>query len=208
MPREKMLSKGASNLSDVELLAVLLGTGGRGKGVLQLAADILPIIDQKNGNLKPEDLLPIRGLGTAKACIIAAAYEFSRRRIRPYGVKIRRASDILPLVSHLASRQQEHFISISLNGANEVIACRVLTIGLVNTSQIHPREVFSESITDRASSIIVAHNHPSGNLAPSKEDRATTEKLQAAGELLGVPLLDHVIFSQNGCFSFREDGLL
>ena len=207
-PREKMLLAGASSLTDVELLAILLGTGGRGNDVLKLAAEILPLIDQRNGKLSPHDLLAIRGLGVAKACLITAAYEFARRRIRPHGVRVSQAADILPLVSHLAGRPQEHFISISLNGANEVIACRVLTIGLVNASQIHPREVYSESITDRASSIIVAHNHPSGNLTPSNEDKSITSKLKAAGELLGIPLLDHIIFCTGGCFSFREHNLL
>lgn len=203
-----MLAKGARSLTDVELLAILLGTGGRGTNVLQLAADILPLVDQRNGNLQPDDLLSVRGLGTAKACLIAAAYEFARRRIRPHGVRVSQSADIMPLVSHLAGRLQEHFVSISLNGANEVIACRVLTIGLVNATQIHPREVYSESITDRASSIIVAHNHPSGNLTPSDEDKNITARLKAAGELLGVPLLDHVIFGAKGWFSFRDQGWL
>ena len=207
-PREKLLSRGACSLTDVELLAILLGTGGKGRDVLQLASEILPLIDRQNGKLKPDDLLSIHGLGTAKACLLTAAHEFARRRIRPYGQKISRASDVLPLVSHLASRPQEHFISISLNGANEVIACRVLTIGLINSSQIHPREVYSDSITDRASSIIVSHNHPSGNLTPSEEDKAVTAKLKAAGEILGIRLLDHIIFCSNGYFSFQEQGLM
>lgn len=207
-PREKMLKRGASCLTDTELLAILLGSGGRGCNVLQLAASILPLIDQKNGKLQPEDLLAVRGLGTAKACLIGAAYEFARRRIRPYGVKISQACDIMPLVGHLAGRLQEHFVSISLNGANEVIACRVLTIGLVNATQIHPREVYSECITDRASSIIVAHNHPSGNLMPSEEDKKTTMRLKTSGDILGVPLLDHIIFATTGFYSFREQGLL
>ncbi len=203
-----MLAKGASSLSDIELLALLLGSGSKGKNVLQLAADILPLIDSKNGKLTPDDLLTVRGLGMAKACLITAAYEFARRRIKPCGLKISQAADILPLVSHLTARPQEQFVSISLNGANEVIASRILTIGLVNATQIHPREVFSESITDRASAIIVAHNHPSGNLAPSEEDKNITLRLKCAGELLGIPLLDHVVFCTSGYYSFREQGLL
>lgn len=98
----------------------------------------------------------------------------------------------------MSHRPQEHFIAISLNGANEVIASRVLTIGLVNSSQIHPREVFSSAISDRATSIIVAHNHPSGNLSPSVEDKNVTEKLKNAGEILGIKLLDHVILGLGG----------
>lgn len=207
-PREKMLALGASVLSDVELLAILLGTGAKGKSVLSLAHDILKIIDQKNGTLSIKDLLLVHGLGKAKSCIILAAHEFTRRRIRPHGIKIQKAPDVLPLVSHLSERHQEHFIAISLNGAHEVIASRVITIGLVNTTQIHPREVFSEAITDRASALIVAHNHPSGNLNPSDDDRRTTVQLKSAGELLGIPLIDHIVFSRNGYFSFKEQGVI
>lgn len=207
-PREKLLSLGAAALNDTELLAILLGTGVKGQSVLKLAENILPIIDHRNGRLTPDDLLGIRGLGLAKACTLAAAYEFTRRRVRPHGVKIRNAKDILPLVSHLVARPQEHFVAISLNGAYEVIACRVLTIGLVNSSQIHPREVFSEAITDRATAIIVAHNHPSGNLTPSKEDKLVTERLVKAGKLLGINLLDHIIFSSAGYYSFLEENCL
>lgn len=207
-PRERLLEKGAGFLSDTELLAILLSTGSKGQSVLTLAEQILPIIEQKNGSLLPADLLNIRGLGKAKACTIAAAYEFARRRIKPHGIQIKQASDIIPLVSHLVSRLQEHFICITLNGAHEVIASRVLTIGLVNSSQIHPREVFSDAITDRASCIIAAHNHPSGSLIASEEDKVVTKKLKSAGEIIGIPLLDHIIFSNKGYYSFRESQAL
>ena len=110
----------------------------------------------------------------------------------------------MPLVSHLADRKQEHFICISLNGAHEVIASRVITIGLVNATQVHPREVFCDPICDRASAVIVAHNHPSGQLEPSNADRLVTKNLKEAGELLGIRLLDHVIFSSAGFYSFAD----
>ena len=207
-PREKLLANGSSSLSDEELMAVILGTGTKDINVFKLASRVLPLIDRGNDGIDPIELTSIKGLGFAKACAISAAYEFFRRRVRPHGLKVRHASDIIPLVSHLAARMQEHFVSISLNGAHEVIATRVITIGLVNSSQIHPREVFSELITDRASAVIVAHNHPSGNLAPSDQDRDVTKRLKTSGELLGIHLLDHVIFSTHGFVSFKEEGWL
>lgn len=112
------------------------------------------------------------------------------------------------MIRHYGDRKQEHFICISLNGANEVIAHRVVSIGLVNKTQVHPREVFADPITDRAAAIIVAHNHPSGGIAPSSEGIAITEQLKGAGETLGVKLLDHIIFNQKDYYSFLENGLL
>jgi DNA repair protein RadC len=115
---------------------------------------------------------------------------------------------VLPLIRHFADRKQEHFICVSLNGANEIIATRVVSVGLVNKTQVHPREVFADPITDRASAVIVAHNHPSGSLEPSKEDIDITARLKSAGEILGIRLLDHVIFNSKGYYSFLEKGLI
>lgn len=205
-PREKLLARGPEGLTDVELLAVLLGTGTRGQDVLGLASRLLQTVDEANGKLNVEALRKVNGIGVAKATSISAALEFARRRIRPEGTRIQGAKDVYPLLQHLANRKQEHFICISLNGANEVIAIRVITIGLVNSSQIHPREVFAEPIVDRACSVIIAHNHPSGNLLPSNEDRYLTRRIKDSGETLGIPLLDHIIFSVNGFYSFAEQG--
>jgi len=204
-PREKLLSKGAMALSDEELLAILLGSGGREQCVRVLARKALGVLNEKNGDFKVQDLCNLKGIGAAKSSTIAAALEFSRRRIRPEGIAIRQPGDIIPLIQHLSDRKQEHFICISLNGAHEVIATRILTIGLLNSSQIHPREVFCDPIVDRACSIICAHNHPSGNVRPSPEDRRVTEILQDAGKLLGINFLDHVIFSRRAYYSFKED---
>lgn len=173
---------------------------------MKISSEILPLIDSNWENLKLEDLSKVSGIGKAKASLLISALEFARRRIRPHGNRIRQAKDILPLVSHLSDRKQEHFICISLNGAHEVIASRTVTIGLVNATQVHPREVFSDPICDRASAIIVAHNHPSGQLEPSSADREVTKNLIGAGELLGIKLLDHIIFAQSGFYSFAENG--
>ena len=205
-PREKLLQKGPHVLSDRELLAILLGSGNKDCDVMALSSKILTVMDEKNGSLCAEDLYTISGVGAAKAALIMASLEFTRRRIRPEGHKIRTPDDVYRLLSHFADRKQEHFISLTLNGAHEVIATRTITVGLLNASQIHPREVFSEAITDRAAAIIVAHNHPSGELSPSKEDKDVTRRLKAAGETLGIALLDHVIFSLRGFVSLKESG--
>ncbi len=206
-PREKLWSKGVKNLSDVELLAILLGSGNRHQDVLTLSKSVLGLLDRNETFPDPNVLLEMDGVGPAKAAVIAAALEFARRRIRPEGVRITVPTEVLPLLQHLADRKQEHFICISLNGANEVIAVRTVSVGLVNQTQVHPREVFADPITDRAAAVIVAHNHPSGSLSPSSEDKEITRRLREAGTILGIKLLDHIIFNQKGYFSFVEHQL-
>jgi DNA repair protein RadC len=207
-PREKLHQKGAQSLTDTELLAILLSSGTPKHDVLTIAGKILKVIDAAKGNPAIEDLRKIDGVGLAKATMISAALEFSRRRIKPEGLKITFPADVLPLIQHYADRKQEHFICVSLNGANEVIAVRVVSVGLVNKMQVHPREVFADPIIDRASSIIVAHNHPAGDVLPSKEDIEITKQLKSAGEILGIKLVDHIIFNNKGYHSFLESGSL
>jgi DNA repair protein RadC len=203
-PREKLLEKGAAVLSDQELLAVILGKGNRNEDVLSLADKLVKVIDRKGLNFSVQDFMSVDGIGSAKAALIDAAFEFVRRRIKPEGLKITFPADIMPLIQHYSDRRQEHFLGISVNGANEVMNIRVITIGLVNQTQIHPREVFADALADRASAIIVAHNHPSGSLQPSPEDIRITGQLKEAGTILGVPLLDHIIFSSRGYYSLAE----
>ena len=205
-PREKLQKKGSEALSDLELMAILLGRGVEGHDVFTIASRVLKIMDASNGRPGLDELQKIEGVGPAKATLIAAALEFARRRIHPEGLKISFPPDVLPLIQHYGDRKQEHFICISLNGANEVITNRVVSVGLVNKTQVHPREVFADPITDRASSIIIAHNHPSGEPKPSKEDIQITEQLKSAGKTLGIKLLDHIIFNQKRYYSFLENG--
>jgi DNA repair protein RadC len=205
-PREKLQMKGAEALSDVELMAILLGSGTKGHDVMKVAGRILKVLDGNPKQISIEELRKIEGVGLAKATLIAAALEFARRRIRPEGLKISTPADVLPLIQHYADRKQEHFVCISINGANEVIKSRVVSVGLVNKTQVHPREVFADPITDRASAIIVAHNHPAGTLTPSIEDKEITRQLKSAGETLGIRLLDHIIFNHKGYYSFLEHG--
>lgn len=207
-PREKLQHRGAHCLSDLELLAVLLGSGNRQCDVMALAAKLLQQLDRTGPSPSVDDLSSVSGIGKAKASLVVAGLEFARRRIRPHGFRISFPPDAYPLIRHMADRNQEHFLSISLNGANEVIAVRTVSVGLVNRALVHPREVYADPITDRASAIIVAHNHPSGNLTPSQDDLAVTRQLKEAGRLLGIRLLDHIVFNQEGYFSLLENGQL
>jgi DNA repair protein RadC len=207
-PREKLAEAGPAALSDAELLAALLGHGVKGKGVRVLAGEILALIDNRGNRPDFASLSAIVGIGKAKAAALSAAFEFCRRLYVPADRKILMPRDILQLVAHFADRQQEKFLCVSLNGAHEVIAVRIVSVGLVNRAIVHPREVFADPITDRASAVIVAHNHPSGNLEPSDEDAEITVRLKEAGKTLGIELLDHVVFCARGYYSFLEHGRL
>jgi len=207
-PREKLSALGPASLSDDELLAILLNTGIQGKNVKKLAKDLLCLLDKNKDIPAVKEISQLPGIGKAKACSTAAMLEFGRRRYGAYLARIKHPSDIFTLVRHYADRKQERFISLSLNGAHEVQAVRVVTIGLVNKTIVHPREVFADIIQDRAAAFCVAHNHPSGRVESSPEDEEITERLQAAAQLLGLQFVDHVIFSQTNYWSFRENGRL
>ncbi len=206
MPRERMLSLGPKALSDKDLLSILLNAGIKGKRVGMLAEELVETLDAKCGVPEAKELQRLSGLGGAKACAIAAMMEFGRRRWGPCGTRIKTPSDAYPMLRHYADRRQERFICVSLNGAGETLAVRVVSIGLVDKTVVHPREVFADPLTDRASSILVAHNHPSGKLEPSAEDEAITERLISTGRILGIALVDHLIFSDAGYFSFLQAG--
>jgi DNA repair protein RadC len=206
-PREKLLKRGASYLSDQELLAIILGKGTKKADVLSLSRKIIKIIDEKGLSCTVRDLTEIDGIGNAKAATIAAAFEFVGRRIKPEGLKIKFPADVLPLIQHYTDRKQEHFLYISINGANEVMSFRVVSIGLVNKSHAHPREVYADVISERASAVIVAHNHPQGEFKPSDEDIQITRQLKEAAHILGLSFLDHIIFSTKGYFSFAENNI-
>jgi DNA repair protein RadC len=208
MPREKLLSGGPVSLSDSELLAVLLNTGIQGKNVKALAADLLVFLDKNSDIPSVKDISALAGIGQSKACAVAAMLEFGRRRYGAFSVRIKKPIDIFTLVRHYADRKQEKFISLSLNGAHEVLAVRIVTIGLVNKTIVHPREVFADLIQDRAAAFCVAHNHPSGQLVSSQEDDDITERLQSAAQILGLHFIDHIIFSETAWWSFRENGKL
>jgi DNA repair protein RadC len=204
-PREKLTSYGPEALADHELLAILLNTGVRGKNVNALAADLMEMLDREKGIPSIKELCKLTGLGKSKAAAIVAMLEFGRRRWGASGTHIRHPGDIFNTVRHFADRRQERFICLSLNGAHELLKARTVTLGLVNRTIVHPREVFADPIQDRASAIAVAHNHPSGQLKPSPEDDDITAQLLQSAKILGLRFLDHVIFTDVGFYSYRQD---
>ncbi|MDD1690115.1 MAG: DNA repair protein RadC [Methanoregula sp.] len=208
-PREKIAKKGASALSDTELIEAIIGRGTKGKDVREIARDVCGILKERD-DIRYEDIRAIGGIGPTKASQIMACFEMGRRYFAPgaAGGKVTKPDDILPLVAHLRDKRQEHFCCITLNGAGEVLGNRIITVGLLNHSLVHPREVFADAITDRAASIICVHNHPSGSLEPSSQDIAITAQLREAGSLVGIQLIDHVIVTRTGHLSMRERGLV
>ena len=206
-PRERLIRAGPESLSDQDLLSVVLVSGIRGKNVTLLALELLSKLDSEKTIPPVKELCLLAGMGESKACAVVAMLEFGRRKWAA-GQRIRHPSDIFNLIRHHADRRQERFLCLSLNGAHEVQAIRIVTIGLVNRTIVHPREVFADPIIDRASAIIVAHNHPSGNLQPSEEDYEITRRLKKAADILGINFLDHLIFSETSYFSFNKEGLI
>lgn len=207
-PREKLAEKGAEALSDIELLAIILGSGIKGKDVFCVARSILRKLDNSKGITNINIFKDVEGIGLAKACQIVASLEFARRRFFQEGIVIQKAEDVLPLVSFIKEKKQEYFLCLALNGANEVIGNRVVTVGLLNANRVHPREIFVDAITDRAASIILAHNHPSGVLKPSIDDISTTKRLIEAGKILGISVLDHIIVTKKSYLSLKEKGFI
>ncbi len=205
-PREKLFAKGEAALSDAELLAVLLGSGTKQLSVLDLSVRILAALDGQLANADASSLLEVHGVGKAKACQVLAAMELGRRHLSRRRAVVRDAEDALPYLAGIRNERQEHFVCLSLNGANEVLATRVVTVGLLDSNQVHPREVFADPITDRAASILCAHNHPSGTLEASPEDLAITRRLVKAGEVLGIRVLDHLIVTEEGFLSLKQEG--
>jgi len=209
-PREKIRTRGAGCLSNQELIAAILGSGGPGNDVRSLSKEISGLVERPD-TVCFEELSGISGVGPAKASQIIACLELGRRLFATDSSlkkKIAAPADILPLVAFLSGKKQEHFICITLSGAHEVLAVRTITVGLLNHSLVHPREVFADAITDRAAAIICVHNHPSGTLEPSSQDLAITRQLADAGTLLGIRLLDHLIIADSGWLSLKERGLM
>jgi DNA repair protein RadC len=208
-PREKIARRGAAALTDTELIEAIIGRGTKERDVREVAREIDGVLKDRRQGIRYEDLEGIGGIGPTKASQIMACFEMGRRYFgNGTGEKVTKPEDILPLVAHLREKRQEHFVCITLNGAGEVLGNRTITVGLLNHSLVHPREVFADAITDRAASIICVHNHPSGSLEPSPQDIAITTQLREAGALVGIQLIDHVIVTRSGHLSMRERGLV
>ncbi|MEX0802831.1 MAG: DNA repair protein RadC [Candidatus Binatia bacterium] len=207
-PREKLKEKGASALTDEELVTAILGMGTAGVDVRTISKQVAGLLREHKEALTIDHLFEVPGMGLAKAAQILSAFELARRHLVKETVTISCAKDLLPLLTDIIAKQQEYFICISLNGANEMIEKRVVTIGLLDKSPVHPREVFADVIADRAAAVIFAHNHPSGDIQPSDADLHLQEQLTEAGKILGIRVLDHVIVSRKGYYSFQESGLI
>lgn len=207
-PREKLQRKGAAALSDFELLEVLIGNGSGGHDVGTLARQVQKVLTKNPGQLSYDSLIALNGVNTATAGKILAALELARRHLVRNIEPLRSQHDILIRLSGLRAKQQEYFVALCLDGGQRLIAQRTITIGTLDTVLAHPREVFADAIADRAATVIVAHNHPSGDSKPSQKDITLTQQLAAAGQLLGVELHDHFILTKTEHFSFRQHHLL
>ena len=197
LPREKMFKRGASALSDIELLQAVIGSGGRGNDFKQIAKNLNTAISKHGAdNLTFDDVKSIKGIGDAKATIVFAALEFWRRKFtRQAAPLIDSPEKAAEQLQNIRNKKQEHFALLTLDGARRLISNRVVTIGTLMCSLVHPREIFSLAIEDRAASIIIAHNHPSGMLDISQQDKEVTERIRKAGDIIGIRLDDHLIIA-------------
>lgn len=203
--REKVLSYGIDKVTDIELLMALLGNGKKDMPVAKLSEKVLEVLNSRDRKELKEALLKIDGMGPSKTALILSALEFGKRFSSKPKAKIRSVTDVVPILQIYTFRKQEHFVCVTLNGAYEVMNIYVISIGSLNKTVIHPREVFTVAIAERAAAIIVAHNHPSGNLEPSTADFECTKRILDSSKILGIPLLDHLIISKDGYFSFYEN---
>jgi DNA repair protein RadC len=209
-PREKLVQYGPEKLSNAELLAILLRSGTKSENVVELAGKILKSFGtEKLPGLTFDDLKDYPGLGTAKACEIVACFELGKRLLKDKKVQIYLTpKDVWEELKDMRDHRKEHFIIFYLDSRNQEIKREVISIGSLNTNVVHPREVFEPAVRNFAAHIILAHNHPSGDPNPSKDDLEITKRLLEAGKILGIEVLDHIIVARNGFLSFREKGLI
>lgn len=207
-PREKLQRKGAAALSDFELLEVMIGNGTASADVSQIARQVQKLLQRGAANVTFESLVALHGVSTAGAGKILAALELAKRHLVKDALPLRTMPEIVAHLDDIRGKQQEYLVALSLDGGQRLIAQRTITIGTLDTLLAHPREVFADALVDRAASVIVAHNHPSGDVQPSANDTALTQQLVAAGQLLGVDLRDHIIVAKTDYFSFRQHHLL
>lgn len=213
-PRERLQKHGAEALSSQELLALVIGRGVSKKSVMTIAQELLV----RFGNIKAiseatlEELSQIKGIGFAKAAQIKACFELGKRQELEPEMKnfdIQNPQDIVKAIqSSIKDKTKEHFKLILLNTRNKIIGISTVSIGTLNSNLVHPREVFKEAISHSAASVVFAHNHPSGDPEPSEDDLTITKRLTEAGKILGIEVIDHIIISKNGFFSFKEKGLI
>jgi len=199
---------GPEKLSDAELLAVIISSGRKNESALEMAKRILRQIDHPTLINCSIEKLRVHNMGEIKACQLIACFEFCKRFINhKQSVFVMKPKDVWSELRDIRTSKKEHFIILYLDIKNQIIRRETISIGNLNMSIVHPREVFEPAITSLAGQIIISHNHPSGDVRPSFEDRAMTKRLVKAGEILGIELLDHVIVSTDSFFSFKEHHL-
>lgn len=213
-PRERLVNQGATSLSNQELIAILLRTGTKQESVLHLSNQVLHHFEHLH-HLKDatiEEITSIKGIGQAKAVQLLAAIELGRRlssKQTDTKYTIRSPKDAASyLMADMTSLKQEHFVVLFLNIKNQVMHKQTIFVGSLNASIVHPREIFREAVRRSAASIVCAHNHPSGNPAPSPEDIAVTKRLMEAGSIVGIELLDHIIIGDHQFISLNEKGYM
>lgn len=196
LPREKMERYGTKRLKNFELLAIVLGSGIKGCNVLELARKIEKLITQKSiNNVTLEDLQKIRGLGKTKAVQVLAVVTLANRLGSEHAPEMLSVRDVWNLCADFRSSKKEHVVAFYIDTQQKLIERRIISIGTLDSSLIHPRDVFEPALQLSAAGVVLAHNHPSGNLEPSNEDVVITNRLSDAGELLGIALIDHIIVS-------------
>lgn len=212
LPREKAKKIGFSALSNVDLLSILLRTGTKNCSVKDLAVDILTEANGLKGlnDMRISKLSSIRGVGEVKAITLLAAIELGKRSMKKEDkkrIQIRESKDVYYYYSYLfESEKQEKFFVLFLNSKNEVLDSKVIFMGTANQSLVHPRDIFQEAISNNAVKILCVHNHPTGNINPSLEDENITKILIEAGNILKIPVIDHIIFGNKNYYSFLEHG--
>lgn len=197
-PREKLRRLGPAALSDLELLQAMVGSGNAQADVLTISRHLLDLFNQHDPEIDYAQLSQIMGLGPTKICNILAAFELAQRYLQPsVQPVIDSPESAVAQFANIRHKAQEYLALLTLDGANRLIQRHIVSIGTLTASLVHPREIFAPAIADRAAAVILAHNHPSGNLTPSAADRATTTRIQQVGELVGIPLSDHIIVTKN-----------
>lgn len=197
-PREKLKKKGSAALSDFELLQALIGSGNSQADVYTIARSTKKLLQEYGPDITYSQLDQVVGIGPAKITELLAALELSKRYLTESEQPIIDSPErAIEQLKDIRDKKQEHFVCLTLDGANRLIAKRTITIGTLTSSLVHPREVFADAITDRAASIIVAHNHPSGEAEPSRADYNLTHRLEDAAALLGIDLRDHIIVTKS-----------
>lgn len=212
-PRERLISLGVENLNNEELLSILLKTGSKNLSAKDLANNLLKEVGtiQKLGEINYQVLRKIKGIGDAKACSIIAAIELGKRIKQEnnslMNLQITNAEVVFEYFKNIfEDKKQEYFYCVYLDNIKKVLEKKLLFIGTINQSLVHPREVFKEALLLSASGIICVHNHPSGNILPSKDDITLTKRLIEVGNLMGIKIIDHLIIGKNKYYSFMENG--